>query len=109
MADDQASVAEEAIADSEGMDASDSSDEFGDDLAIEPSTNWSSWSNLWQIPAIVFSAVLIAAGVYVASHRGPDNDFEGVLDEIDQLIIAGEFEAAKTQLQTVVEPNLADA
>ncbi|MHC4430121.1 MAG: hypothetical protein ACYS0D_16215, partial [Planctomycetota bacterium] len=51
-----------------------------------PEEDWSSWSNLWQVPAIVISAIVIAAGLYVAMQRSPDNDFDGVLDQVDRLI-----------------------
>ncbi|MCH8164168.1 MAG: tetratricopeptide repeat protein [Planctomycetes bacterium] len=66
----------------------------------------SSWSNLWQVPAIVLSVGLILLGLYVAIHRAPRNDFDGAFDQIDQLLASNEFELAAVQLKEVIEPNL---
>jgi tetratricopeptide (TPR) repeat protein len=74
-----------------------------------PSVNWSSWSNLWQVPAILVSLIVIAAGLYVAMKRAPKNDFDGALDQIDALLAAEKFDLAAAQLNQVVEPHLAKA
>jgi tetratricopeptide (TPR) repeat protein len=74
-----------------------------------PEEDWSSWSNLWQVPAIVLSAVVIAAGLYVAMKRSPDNDFDGALDQVDRLIETEQFDLAATRLNEVIEPNLDQA
>ncbi|MHC4416024.1 MAG: tetratricopeptide repeat protein [Planctomycetota bacterium] len=74
--------------------------------AKDESVDWSSWSNLWQVPAIVISAGVIMVGLYVAMHRAPANDFDGAFDQIDRLIAAEDFERAAFQLNDVVEPNL---
>jgi tetratricopeptide (TPR) repeat protein len=71
-----------------------------------PEVNWRSWSNLWQVPAIILSVVVIAAGLYVAMQRSPGNDFDGALDQVDRLIANGEFDLAATRLNEVIEPNL---
>jgi tetratricopeptide (TPR) repeat protein len=90
----------------------------GDDTVIEdaaapapvdrevPEEDWSSWSNLWQVPAIVLSIIVIAAGLYVAMQRTPDNDFDGALDQVDRLIETERFDLAAAQLNEVIEPNL---
>jgi tetratricopeptide (TPR) repeat protein len=71
-----------------------------------PEEDWSSWSNLWQVPAIVLSMIVIAAGLYVAMHRSPDNDFDGALDQVDLLLETELFDLAAAQLNEVIEPNL---
>ncbi|MHC4767303.1 MAG: tetratricopeptide repeat protein [Planctomycetota bacterium] len=71
-----------------------------------PEEDWSSWSNLWQVPAIVLSIIVIAAGLYVAMQRTPDNDFDGALDQVDRLIETERFDLAAAQLNEVIEPNL---
>jgi tetratricopeptide (TPR) repeat protein len=71
-----------------------------------PEEDWSSWSNLWQVPAIVLSVIVIAAGLYVAMHRSPENDFDGALDQVDRLIETESFDVAAAQLNEVIEPNL---
>ena len=101
MADDQEKALEGAAAPSEGTDAHAE--------AAADAAGFSSWGSLWQVPAIVISLILIGLGLLVASHRGPKYDFGGALDQVDQLIVAGEFETAKTRLQDVIEPNLDQA
>ncbi len=71
--------------------------------------DWSSWSNLWQIPAILISAVIIGIGLYVTMQRAPENDFNGALDQVDRLIVAENFDTAAAQLNQVIEPNLGQA
>ena len=74
--------------------------------ADEQAVEWSSWTNLWQVPAILISGVVIAAGLYVAMRSAPDNDFDGALDQVDQLIASEQFDLAAGQLNEVLEPNL---
>src|SRR5262245_26957828 len=69
--------------------------------AAPPAVNWTSWSNLWQIPAIVLSLIVIAAGLYVATRRAPRNDFDGALDQVDAMLAAEQFDAAAAQLNGV--------
>jgi len=101
VADDQEKALEGADASSEGTDAHAE--------AAAEAADFSSWGSLWQVPAIVISLVLIGLGLLVAGHRGPKYDFDGALDQVDQLIVAGEFETAKTRLEDVIEPNLDQA
>ena len=68
--------------------------------------DWSAWSHLWQVPAILLSGVVILAGLYVAVRRAPENDFDGALAQIEQLLAAGNYDLAAAQLNDVVEPNL---
>jgi tetratricopeptide (TPR) repeat protein len=102
VADDQEKALEGAGAPSDGTDAH-------AEAAAAEAADFSSWGNLWQVPAIVISLVLIGLGLLVASHRGPKYDFGGALDQVDQFIVAGEFETAKTRLEMVIEPNLDQA
>jgi len=53
--------------------------------------------------------VLIGLGLYIASSRAPENDFGGVLDEVDRYIGIGELAAGRALLQQTIEPNLPDA
>jgi tetratricopeptide (TPR) repeat protein len=69
----------------------------------------SSWGNLWQVPAIIISLALIAAGLYVSARRAPEMDFDGALERAEQLIAAREFDAARTQLEDVIGPVLDEA
>jgi tetratricopeptide (TPR) repeat protein len=69
----------------------------------------SPWSDLWQVPAILLSTLLIAAGLYVAGQRAPDDDFDGVLGQVEALIAAMELEPAGEQLEMVIRPNLEKA
>ncbi len=72
-------------------------------------TDWSSWSNLWQVPTIVASVLVIILGLYVALQRAPTNDFDGALDQVDILIQQQEFQLAARQLNEIIEPNLDEA
>jgi tetratricopeptide (TPR) repeat protein len=70
---------------------------------------WSQWGNLWQVPSLLLSMTLIAAGIFVASSRSQPHDFDGALSEIEQLITLGELDAASNRIQDVIEPHLLDA
>ena len=70
------------------------------------SDDWSAWGNLWQVPAIVLSAALIFLGISIATHRQPDNDFRGALDQVEQLLTGGQLDLAASQLNDVIEPKL---
>ena len=80
-----------------------------EEAAAEEAVDWSSWSNLWQIPAIAVSAVVIAGGLYVTMLRAPENDFHGAFDRVDHFIATEQFDLAAAQLNEVVEPSLGDA
>ncbi len=68
-----------------------------------------SWSNLWQVPTIAISLVLIVVGVWLAIARAPRNDFDGALDQVDRFIADGELDAARDQLHLVIEPSVDQA
>jgi TolA-binding protein len=72
-------------------------------------TTWSARGNLWQVPAILVSIGLIALALHVARGRAPENDFDGAFAEIDAMIAAGALDGARDRLQSIIEPNLADA
>jgi len=83
-------------------------DLFEDDLDAfaEGRSEWTAWGNLWQIPAIVLSIILIAIGISVASHRAPKDDFSGALDQVARLIGSGMFDDAQALLETTLLENL---
>ncbi len=64
------------------------------------------WGNLWQVPAIAASLLLIVAGLYVASRRAPEQDFDGVLEQVAERISAGDLDGARGQLEQVIKPRL---
>ena len=86
--------------------SADRSEEPVDAPVDESAVDWSSWSNLWQIPAIALSGVVIVLGLIVAMRRAPTNDFDGALNQVEQLIEAADFELAAMQLNEVIEPHL---
>lgn len=84
-------------------------DDSGAALVDEPAgsaVDWSSWSNLWQVPVLVISVALIAIGLYASIKPPNPNDFDGAMKQIDQFIAAGQFDEARKQLHEMVEPNL---
>jgi len=76
---------------------------------VTEAVDWSAWSNLWQVPSIIVSLIVIGIGLYVAMQRAPENDFDGAFQRVDELIAAEQFDLAAVQLNEVIEPNLADA
>ena len=74
-----------------------------------PPEHWRSWSNLWQVPAIVVSVALIATAVYVAGRQRPPDDFAGALEQVGELIETGQLEVARRRMTDVIEPRLAGA
>ena len=76
---------------------------------VTETVDWSSWSNLWQVPSIIVSLIVIGIGLYVAMQRAPENDFDGAFQRVDELIAAEQFDLAAVQLNEVIEPNLAEA
>ena len=70
---------------------------------------WTRWSNLWQVPTIVASLVLIGLGLHVAGQRTPENDFDGALDTVDALLADGELDVARNHMSLTIEPHLEEA
>lgn len=110
MADDLGQLDEDLEGASSGEDMDDeASGVAGDPGSSLDRSEWTSWSNLWQVPAIALSVVLISLGLYVASSRRPANDFDGVLDHVDHLIATAAFDTARQELQATIEPFLSEA
>ncbi len=68
--------------------------------------DWTSTSQLWQVPTILLSLALIAVGVIVAIQRAPDDDFGAALAEVETWISDGKLDQAGRRLRDVLEPNL---
>lgn len=67
------------------------------------------WSNLWQVPTIIVSVLLIVGGLFYARGTQPGHDFDGALADVEALLSAGEFDQAATFLREVIQPNLIEA
>lgn len=81
----------------------------GDDIdrAIEPGSG--PWATLWQVPTILVSIMLIGLGVYIGSNKEVELDFDGALDQAEQLTSAGEFDQAAATLNDTIRPMLDEA
>lgn len=64
------------------------------------------WANVWQIPTIILSAILIVWGIRSAMGPTEALDFDATLAAIEQHIADGEHERAALQLRTAIEPHL---
>ncbi|UCD76356.1 MAG: tetratricopeptide repeat protein [Phycisphaerales bacterium] len=98
-------------ADSEPKDPMASRASGEEDLAEVPSRSADSaaWSNLWQVPAIVFSLALIGVGIRVAMQRAPADDFDGALAQVEQFISGNHLDLASSRLTETIAPNLDEA
>lgn len=67
------------------------------------------WSNLWQVPTIVVSLVLIVGGLYFGRGGRAEHDFDGALNDVEALLIADEFDRAAEHLRGVIQPHLHEA
>jgi tetratricopeptide (TPR) repeat protein len=85
--------------------------EPGPAVAVERggASEWTSWSNLWQVPTILASVVLIAVGLWIGSGGGPTANVDSFLDQVDDLLLAGNLDDAKLALRKRVEPMLPEA
>ncbi|TVQ54602.1 MAG: tetratricopeptide repeat protein [Phycisphaerales bacterium] len=79
-------------------------EEWSDDESAP--VDWTSPSQLWQVPTILLSLALIAVGVIVAIQRAPDDDFGAAMAEVEIWIGDGKLEQAGRRLRDVLEPNL---
>lgn len=73
---------------------------------------WTSLRNLWQVPTIVASLILIVVGVRSAikpAMGGSGNDFDGALAQVEQFTAAGQIDEAYAQLRGVIEPHIEQA
>lgn len=68
-----------------------------------------SWSNLWQVPAIIVSALLITLGIVAAMQRDDPPPISALLDHAEALIDDAQFEATATYLDESVKPRLHEA
>ncbi len=67
------------------------------------------WSNLWQVPTIIVSLLLIVGGLLYARGSQPGHDFDGALADVEALLAADEFDQAAAFLREVIQPNLTEA
>lgn len=59
---------------------------------------WRRWSNLWQVPAILFSGVAIVLALWTASRGGPPIDYDARLDRAAAAIESEQLEDARARL-----------
>ncbi len=71
--------------------------------------SWTSWRNLWQVPTIIGSVVLIVVGLKSAVVPPLSNDFDGAIEQVEQFIAEGRIDQAYAQMRGVIEPNIAKA
>jgi tetratricopeptide (TPR) repeat protein len=64
------------------------------------------WGSLWQAPVIIGSLIAIGWGIYSIQSRRPQDDFDGALTQVEEMIHVGEFDAASDRLVNGIEPNL---
>lgn len=82
--------------------------EGAEDVA-DVAPDWSSWTNLWQIPTILVAGILIVIALRMTQQTAPENDFDGAMDQVETMIADDRFDLARGRLRDVIEPNLADA
>ena len=61
------------------------------------------WARIWQIPALLLGAVLLAVGLYLATPRAEENNFTAAMDSVEQYFYAGNFDSAEALLQSMTE------
>jgi tetratricopeptide (TPR) repeat protein len=64
------------------------------------------WSQAWQIPVLLLGLGLLLIGVYFALPRYSVPDFQGVLDDVEVHLLAGELTQAENKLKTMSEDDL---
>ncbi len=98
------SVADDRAGKDERAQRMDARPEDGEQLPepVAEDVDWSSWANLWQVPSIMVSLIVIAIGLYVAMQRAPENDFDGAFDRVDELIATEQFDLAAVQLNNII-------
>ena len=70
---------------------------------------WRSWSNLWQIPALILGAALIGYGLYQASGKAAVIDIPAELAKVEELIASGEYKSAATAIREKIDPAIKHA
>ena len=64
------------------------------------------WSQAWQIPVLLLGLGLLLIGVYFALPRYSVPDYEGVLDDVEVHLLAGELEQAEAKLDAMTKDAL---
>jgi len=64
------------------------------------------WSQAWQIPVLMLGLGLLLIGVYFARPRYSVPDFQGVLDDVEVHLLAGELEQAESKLNKMTSEKL---
>lgn len=97
-------MADDQITSLDDIEASDDSSQA--DSQLEDAAQWKSWSNLWQIPTILISTILIVSGLAVGLKNRPGFDYEASLHFTEMLIADNQLDLALTHLREVIEPRL---
>ncbi len=71
--------------------------------------DWTSWSSLWQVPAIVLSIALIGIGVWSAMQREEPPALSLLLDHAEELIADSQLETTAAYLESDVKTRLHEA
>ena len=79
--------------------------------ALEPETAVSAvnpgklppWSQVWQLPLLLFAIGFFAIAIWLAMPQGQVDDFPSALAEIEQQVESGQIEIAKVRLQEVAQ------
>ncbi|MGB1124819.1 MAG: tetratricopeptide repeat protein [Phycisphaeraceae bacterium] len=64
------------------------------------------WSQAWQVPVLLLGLGMLLIGVYFALPRYSVPDFQGVLDDIEVHLLAGELEQAESKLNDMRQDEL---
>lgn len=68
-----------------------------------------SWSQLWQLPALLAGTLFLILGVYLSLPESQDNQFPQVLDEVALYLKANNLDQAEQRLKEDLEPNISTA
>jgi len=79
------------------------------DAEVNAPSDAVSWSELWQIPTILLSVILIAIAFLLSGDDEPRDVFEEQLTHAEQLVDQRELAAAEQQIREVIEPALEQA
>lgn len=69
-------------------------------------TDLRAWSNLWQVPTILISLLLIALAIRMAVNNTPEDDFDAALAEVEYLLTNNELDLAGHLLREEIEPHI---
>ncbi|MBI1369501.1 MAG: tetratricopeptide repeat protein [Planctomycetes bacterium] len=56
------------------------------------------WSQVWQLPVLVLSIALFAAGLFMAKPEAPVDQYGQELQKVQALVVAGQFDTAMATL-----------